>query len=539
MMGEYASGRPSKRRRVLGEAKDESQSPNPQNLTVTRRSSRNKHEAKSDKDSVLHPNGAEEKTDTRSSVQRRSDTRRATGDKDVNVEERVTGTSSAAVRSSGRLRNRGGKSEDTGAAQRSTPRRSSKNAATVPPKTSAEVSGLNSNGSKPIKSKARRNGLQEKSMRDGSTNNGDSDEALSDSSRHNAVNGSAASTNQERGKDADGGDGRDGGALDSAAQLQQELDNTGDPAVQSNELPRYAENLQRLCEKDGIARNLDALGRFVLEKLCGKRRVPLRGLDSEYDTVHQLVEQTVVAGEGNSMLLLGARGCGKTSVVETAISALARDHHEDFHVVRLNGFLHTDDKVALRDIWRQLGREVGTEDELNKVSSYADTMATLLALLSHPEELFGPSEEVNSIKTTKSVIIILDEFDLFASHPRQTLLYNLFDIAQAKKAPVAVLGLTTKVDVTENLEKRVKSRFSHRYVFLPRPRSFAQFSDICLAALTIEENESSQSHVFGNRGEDIAAALETQQGKELIRGWNTYLKVRSQTALKLYPFLCS
>lgn len=46
------------------------------------------------------------------------------------------------------------------------------------------------------------------------------------------------------------------------------------------------------------------------------------------------------------------------------------DHHkEQFHVVRLNGFIHTDDKLALREIWRQLGKEMEVEDELvNKVS---------------------------------------------------------------------------------------------------------------------------------------------------------------------------
>jgi origin recognition complex subunit 4 len=39
-------------------------------------------------------------------------------------------------------------------------------------------------------------------------------------------------------------------------------------------------------------------------------------------------------------------------------------------VVRLNGFIHTDDKIALREIWRQLGREMEVEDDLvNKVTS--------------------------------------------------------------------------------------------------------------------------------------------------------------------------
>jgi hypothetical protein len=47
---------------------------------------------------------------------------------------------------------------------------------------------------------------------------------------------------------------------------------------------------------------------------------------------------------------------------------MSRRHQDQFHVVRLNGFIHTDDKLALREIWRQLGREMEVEDELvNKV----------------------------------------------------------------------------------------------------------------------------------------------------------------------------
>lgn len=112
-------------------------------------------------------------------------------------------------------------------------------------------------------------------------------------------------------------------------------------------------------------------------------------------------------------------------------------------------------------------------------------MASLLALLSHPSEIAESHEGV----TSKSVIFIIDEFDLFATHARQTLLYNLFDIAQARKAPIAVLGLTTRIDVVESLEKRVKSRFSHRYVYLSLPKSLPAFWDVCRQGLTIDEED--------------------------------------------------
>lgn len=49
--------------------------------------------------------------------------------------------------------------------------------------------------------------------------------------------------------------------------------------------------------------------------------------------------------------------------METVISDLSVDHAADFHVVRLNGFIHTDDKLALREIWGQLGREMEVEED--------------------------------------------------------------------------------------------------------------------------------------------------------------------------------
>ena len=141
------------------------------------------------------------------------------------------------------------------------------------------------------------------------------------------------------------------------------------------------------------------------------------------------------------------------------------------------------------------------EEQQPKMSNFADTLASILALLSHPDEL--GSTEVGHIeagrtevehtssedagrKTSLSVIFVLDEFDLFVTHPRQTLLYNLFDIAQARKAPIAVLGLTSRVDVVEGLEKRVKSRFSHRSVHLRLAATLEQFWGVVRSGLEVD-----------------------------------------------------
>jgi hypothetical protein len=138
-------------------------------------------------------------------------------------------------------------------------------------------------------------------------------------------------------------------------------------------------------------------------------------------------------------------------------------------------------------------------------------MASLLALLSHPSEITGAEDGV----TSKSVIFVIDEFDLFASHARQTLLYNLFDIAQARKAPIAVLGLTSRIDVVESLEKRVKSRFSHRSVYMSLPKSLPAFWDLCRQGLAVDE-EDLEKEGFDTRLEGLT---------EFRKYWNGQIEV--------------
>lgn len=245
--------------------------------------------------------------------------------------------------------------------------------------------------------------------------------------------------------------------------------------------PRVSKTVGSKSLKTLEQAHLQCIRQVVLEKAVRKRAIPLTNLEDEHAKVHTVINQTIIAGESNSMLLIGARGSGKSALIDQILHEENEKHPDDFHAVRLNGFIHTDDKIALREIWRQLGREMELDEDESTSKNYADTMSKLLALLSHSAEM----EDEGPDRLTKSVIFVLDEFELFASHPRQTLLYNLFDIAQSRKAPIAVLGLTTRIDVAESLEKRVKSRFSHRYVHLSLPKSFQAYEQICAAAFSV------------------------------------------------------
>ncbi|KAI4101503.1 MAG: hypothetical protein L6R37_004912 [Teloschistes peruensis] len=277
----------------------------------------------------------------------------------------------------------------------------------------------------------------------------------------------------------------------------------------SKKMQAAIRELQQALEA-GSPASLHDLKFDVLAALTG-RRASLSNMEEEYHKVRQLVAQTVLAGEGNSMLVIGPRGCGKTTLLESILADLGLEHGDSFIVVRLNGFIHTDDKLALREIWRQLGREVaGEDDTTGNRTNYADALTSLLALLAH-----SPEEETKEEEIARSVIFVIDEFDLFASHPRQTLLYNLFDVAQSRNAPIAVLGLTTRIDIVESLEKRVKSRFGQRYVYLTHPRTFQSFQDICKATLTARDAPT-KSFDDRLRGENV-------QDSQLRARWNHYV----------------
>lgn len=80
--------------------------------------------------------------------------------------------------------------------------------------------------------------------------------------------------------------------------------------------PDYKSLFQRMRDDnlEGLNLKVGALRSLLLNRITQRERMRLVGVDQEYGKVHQLVEQTVAAGEGNSMLLIGSRGSGKTTV---------------------------------------------------------------------------------------------------------------------------------------------------------------------------------------------------------------------------------
>uniref|UniRef100_A0A182Q574 Origin recognition complex subunit 4 n=1 Tax=Anopheles farauti TaxID=69004 RepID=A0A182Q574_9DIPT len=197
--------------------------------------------------------------------------------------------------------------------------------------------------------------------------------------------------------------------------------------------------------------------KFIKSRLLTDRAT-FNGYESERQRIRDILERTAEHGESNSALLLGPRGIGKTTLITSVLAELMakESFYRNTLIVYLNGLIHIDDRLALKSATAQMNLENAVDGKV--FGSFAENLAFLLECL-----------KAGDRSKSKSVIFLLEEFDLFCSHHNQTLLYNLFDVAQSAQAPICVVGVTARLDVIELLEKRVKSRFSHRQVFLLPP----------------------------------------------------------------------
>jgi origin recognition complex subunit 4 len=73
----------------------------------------------------------------------------------------------------------------------------------------------------------------------------------------------------------------------------------------------------------------------------------------------------------------------------------------------------------------------------------------------------------------QTIIFTLDDFHHFTKRGRPTTLYNLLDALQAHHVRAAVVGITTDPNAVDGMEKRARSRFSHRKVVIPPPEDLA------------------------------------------------------------------
>ncbi|KAI8622490.1 origin recognition complex subunit 4 C-terminus-domain-containing protein [Chytriomyces sp. MP71] len=218
------------------------------------------------------------------------------------------------------------------------------------------------------------------------------------------------------------------------------------------------------------------------------------GLSGAVAKLAELAASTVLRGESNSVLLIGPRNTGKSMTIRKALATFQSDN---FVTVWLNGLFQTTDQIAVKEIVRQLHLE--TQIEGARPTNVSDCLKFVIETLNS-----GTKENV-------PVVFVLEEFDLFALHPKQSLLYTLFDIAQTCVNPVFVIGASQRQDSIELLEKRVKSRFSHRIIFTYAPNRCDDMLVILKNAVSLSEEDGIKNEAFRDMFNETCTSLMKQK----------------------------
>ncbi|KAJ4830265.1 origin recognition complex subunit 4, partial [Turnera subulata] len=191
--------------------------------------------------------------------------------------------------------------------------------------------------------------------------------------------------------------------------------------------------------KMGLQNQAEKAQNLLRTRLCNPSFIfkPLSDSpDSNYSKLKFIISSSITEACNNSILLLGPRGSGKTAVLELVLKDLLEEHPDLISVIRLNGLLHCDDNCAFK-------------------ASFDDNSQFMMSMLRE----CGLAH--------KTIIFALDEFDQFAQG-KQRLLYSLLDAMQSVTSQAVVIGISSRLDADQLLEKRVRSRFSHRkLLFLP------------------------------------------------------------------------
>ncbi|CDY17695.1 BnaA06g35140D [Brassica napus] len=222
--------------------------------------------------------------------------------------------------------------------------------------------------------------------------------------------------------------------------------------------------------------------------------------DSNYSKLKFIVSTSVTEGCNNSILLLGPRGSGKAAVLDLVVGDLMEEYPDSVTLISLNGLLHSEDNCAFKEIARQLCMEHHLL--FSKMASFDENSQFIIAMLRE----CGLAH--------KTIIFVLDEFDMFA---------------QARKATVAV---HSRLDADQLLEKRVRSRFSHRKIlFLPPSRE--EIDSLLEHLLSLPADSSFPSGYVTQFNEKIKNITSDTRFKDMLK---TFLNANS-TVNSLLKFI--
>ena len=228
-----------------------------------------------------------------------------------------------------------------------------------------------------------------------------------------------------------------------------------------------------------------------------------------------LLGRTLDGIENVSSILVGPRGAGKHRLLSAVLRQIGEADARSggsggFLRVDLHPQLVPDEPTALMAIASQLRV---MHSALSTRGSFCDGLRYLLHLLRRARPGGAGDDAIEG--QSQPVVFVLHAFEEFTLRPKQTLLYSMFDLMQTEDAQMAVIGLTTRIDVADLLEKRVRSRCSQRQMWLPALDSTASCARLLASALALPEVAP---------GETVSVGATAEQTKRFRRAWEASLK---------------
>ncbi|ANQ09509.1 Uncharacterized protein PCOAH_00042460 [Plasmodium coatneyi] len=119
------------------------------------------------------------------------------------------------------------------------------------------------------------------------------------------------------------------------------------------------------------------------------------------------------------------------------------------YTIRISAYLYRDDVQCIRSILSQL------QNYVNETDTKIEGNLLLNDYIIKLEKLLI---QINNEK--KQTLLIIENVEKFCLQTKQNLLYTLFDLLHRKNICINIICLTNVLDITQTLEKRIKSRFT-------------------------------------------------------------------------------
>lgn len=223
------------------------------------------------------------------------------------------------------------------------------------------------------------------------------------------------------------------------------------------------------------------------------------------------------AAESKSVLLLGEPGSGKTQAVEWCLNKLKAEH-ASLVVLRARGDAYSTNVECLRHLAAQVAGQLVSVP--TQTGSFEDSMEWFRRILRE------------SFKRDSAVVMVLDRFEHFCGLARQTLLYNLFNLAQDLNVRLCIVGVSEKFNVTGLLEKRIMSRFSMQHLFAYLPETMDHLLRILVNKLHLPETSSLGVAFAQQLNARVAAALKIRS-----QHWGEFLELGRKPSWFLWQCL--